>query len=695
MHKFNMEPTKYCHYLLLFLLLMVTRTPSFAREDVLAPTVPDIPLVGFAEMLQDSEGYIWYASLKGGLCRDNGYQVDLFHNDRNKSLGLGQVNGVLSFCETSRGDICFGTRENVYLLHKQDYSITLLDSTLTTDERYRLIRQDRDGGILVARRDSVFFYNRDYKRLQTVPRAWVSQHLLDSLQQSGKQFVDKRGRRWRLIDSEPHIDLLSDQHFVHITDIYEPDPDYGYKCVSIGGTQFTGDNEGITAGETRVEGLGRIRQMVPAPQGGIYFVSVQVALGHCSDQGQVTILAEGELSKRLCVGQDGTVWTCGSQGQVWRYDAEAHQLVLNETASSPYCDPINAMAVDQNGVLCVLTDKRIKYYEPQSGKFRIISASNPGVGFRQFDLIANVDGRTQIYGSDGIFCLNPSSQDTSGEITLTGVTVGDSTFYPAPGTHRIVIPADAVNVNLQFSTFDHLNACDVVMQYSINGSRWITMPAGKNIIPLISLSRGTYRVDVRAGDAMSWGNYTTTIEVVRSAAWFETWWAWLIYALLFAMLIIAIEHGTVLYYKNERKLKELQQRIDQLLSDHDVRIENLPDEIASSEVDHAFIEKAIALVEKNMSDSDYDVQRFASDLGMSRATLYRMFSDTTGQKPLEFMRSIRLKRAEEMLSKEGLPVQYVAAVTGFASVSNFSKRFHEMFGVNPSQLTTKGNANGV
>ena len=71
---------------------------------------------------------------------------------------------------------------------------------------------------------------------------------------------------------------------------------------------------------------------------------------------------------------------------------------------------------------------------------------------------------------------------------------------------------------------------------------------------------------------------------------------------------------------------------------------------------------------------------------MSRAKLYRIFSTTTGKKPLEFIRSIRLKRAEEMLyNNPNLTIENVANMTGFASVSNFSKRFKEMFGITPSE----------
>src|SRR5574344_421034 len=93
-------------------------------------TWEQIPLVGINAVIQDKEGYIWYATTEGGLCRDNGYQVDIFRNDRANTHRMGHSNGVLSVCETANGDICFGTRENIYLLRKSDYSVIPLDTTI-------------------------------------------------------------------------------------------------------------------------------------------------------------------------------------------------------------------------------------------------------------------------------------------------------------------------------------------------------------------------------------------------------------------------------------------------------------------------------------------------------------------------------------------------------------------------------------
>ena len=112
-------------------LLLVIYNGALRAENFIAmPRLDQLPLVGVNAMLQESEGFIWYATTEGGLCRDDGYTVDVFRNDRANPMRLGHSNGVLSICETSTGDICFGTRENIYLLRKKDYSIVPLDTTI-------------------------------------------------------------------------------------------------------------------------------------------------------------------------------------------------------------------------------------------------------------------------------------------------------------------------------------------------------------------------------------------------------------------------------------------------------------------------------------------------------------------------------------------------------------------------------------
>lgn len=71
---------------------------------------------------------------------------------------------------------------------------------------------------------------------------------------------------------------------------------------------------------------------------------------------------------------------------------------------------------------------------------------------------------------------------------------------------------------------------------------------------------------------------------------------------------------------------------------------------------------------------------------MSRMTFYRKIQSATGQKPTEFIRTIRLRRAAELLRENRLTITEISYATGFSSVSYFSRCFRTMYGVSPTQF---------
>ena len=131
-----------------------------------------------------------------------------------------------------------------------------------------------------------------------------------------------------------------------------------------------------------------------------------------------------------------------------------------------------------------------------------------------------------------------------------------------------------------------------------------------------------------------------------------------------------------------RHFIELQQKRKQLfLTGIEVNTEN----ITSSRIDEEFLKKAIALVEKNLDNCDYSVELFSDDMCMSRMNLYRKLQSITGQKPTEFIRSIRLKAAARLLTTTDSSVLEISERVGFSTPSYFSKCFKEVFGVLPTQ----------
>jgi signal transduction histidine kinase/ligand-binding sensor domain-containing protein/DNA-binding response OmpR family regulator len=115
-------------------------------------------------------------------------------------------------------------------------------------------------------------------------------------------------------------------------------------------------------------------------------------------------------------------------------------------------------------------------------------------------------------------------------------------------------------------------------------------------------------------------------------------------------------------------------------------------EVKSSELqitplDVKFIDNAVKCVEKNVSASDFSVEDLATELGISRAYVFKKILALTGKTPLEFIRTIRLQHAAQLLEKSQLSVREIAYKVGFNNPKYFTKYFKEQFHVLPSDYS--------
>jgi AraC-like DNA-binding protein len=114
-----------------------------------------------------------------------------------------------------------------------------------------------------------------------------------------------------------------------------------------------------------------------------------------------------------------------------------------------------------------------------------------------------------------------------------------------------------------------------------------------------------------------------------------------------------------------------------------------PSDITISSPDERFLKKAIEVVEKNISNADLDIVQFAQEVGVSRMQLYRKFNALTNMTVKEFVRSIRLKRAAQLLLDRKMNITEIAYAVGFKDLSHFRKCFHREFGMSASEYIRK------
>ncbi len=409
------------------------------------------------------------------------------------------------------------------------------------------------------------------------------------------------------------------------------------------------------------------------------------------------------------------------------------------------------------------------------------------------------DGTLYWGGINGFNCLSPLS-DAAEQVRYTPLFVGFSLFgeqvqsgqpyhgnvileRPITMTREIVLEHDQNFFTIEFSALNYVNPTQTYYRYRMEGmdrtEREIRSADGRGNATYTDLPPGNYIFRVRAADnGRSWTDRYAELHIRVKAPFWQTGYAYLLYALLAAgcvglsLFLYVRRKKRNLVREQKEKLdemkatflqninRELEEPVERILTPIDnllkhtdegrVRIQlqeirsqaaelkdlvgqfsegvllplssdentleldsllvsmrnllsqqekrrkeqsdkirvNNAEEGWLSDADEAFIRKALEYVEQNLDNPEYSVEVLSRDMGMDRTGLYRKLVAVVGKTPTNFIRSIRLKRAAQLL-EEGYTVAEVADSVGFSTSSYLSKCFQEEYGMRPSQYVSQ------
>lgn len=166
------------------------------------------------------------------------------------------------------------------------------------------------------------------------------------------------------------------------------------------------------------------------------------------------------------------------------------------------------------------------------------------------------------------------------------------------------------------------------------------------------------------------------------------------------------EAGADLYIPKPFSLKLLELNIKRLITLKNDLIQTKTTEISENsesnlnlreniidQKEKEFLAKLIQLINENLEDTEYSVDKLCRELGVGRTKLYTKVKDITGQALGDLIRDIRLNRAAYLLRHTDFNVTEVIYDVGFGSNSHFSKAFKAKFGITPSDYAKQGKSN--
>ena len=136
----------------------------------------------------------------------------------------------------------------------------------------------------------------------------------------------------------------------------------------------------------------------------------------------------------------------------------------------------------------------------------------------------------------------------------------------------------------------------------------------------------------------------------------------------------------------ELKIKNIFETRDKLKTHFIQDFKFKPKDIKVSSPDEQLLNRMVELMEENISDADFDVNKLCDMVNLSHMHFIRKVKQLTGKKPIDLLKSFRLQRAKQLLEQDKLNISEIAYMVGYDLPNSFSRAFKKEFGISPTEF---------
>ena len=343
-------------------------------------------------------------------------------------------------------------------------------------------------------------------------------------------------------------------------------------------------------------------------------------------------------------------------------------------------DVVYSVTEDLHGHLWFATEVGLASYNQQTGRIRNFDRYDglPAVRMEEASALCTTDGHLWMGCREGILTFSPDQLQTSKADYRTFIVriVADNKPYVGPTalpyTDEIELPHDDNSFTVEFSALNFQNRAQLSYRYRLEGFDRDWRYSGPHRVGSYNeVPPGRYTFIVEAIDDANPTLHSSARLVVRILPpWWQTWWAYCFYIIVAAVIAWIIVR-TVLQMNRMRNEVYISQRLAKLTSKPDDGDE--------------FIDNLHRIIRNNISNTEFNIDTIAQEIGMSRSAFYKKVKHQTGFAPVDLIKEFRLSYAAELLQTTTHSITEVAWKSGFRDVSYFGKCFRKRYGLSPRE----------
>ncbi len=430
------------------------------------------------------------------------------------------------------------------------------------------------------------------------------------------------------------------------------------------------------------------------------------------------------------VGSDGTVYVATMGGGIQRI---ADGTLLHDELALLPIEPLNATAVnalamaeDEQGNVWIVRESGVECYQPRRQQLVQFGRNSMPDAVEPTDALPATDGRGRLWVGTlgGVLTFSAADIRTSRfrpTVVFTSVRYqGQRTAHPLLSRSVLTVEPDERNLTVSFAALDYADNSLLQYAYKTDDGQAAWNYIGHN--PAVAFSQlppGRHTLTVRStnSDGVWVDNDASLVIDVRPTFWERTW----VRAIALLLAVAAATWVTLLYLRRRRIARKREQRLENILRQYRELQQSLADRdsrdadgteaagngqagdgggAATSHTytleepkivddDEVMMNQLMQFIEQRIGDEELKVEEMAEAVNMSRTVFYGRVRSVVGMSPSDFLRSVRMQRASQLLARSRMAVAEVAYAVGFTDPKYFTKCFKKDVGMTPSEYRAR------
>jgi ligand-binding sensor domain-containing protein/AraC-like DNA-binding protein len=345
--------------------------------------------------------------------------------------------------------------------------------------------------------------------------------------------------------------------------------------------------------------------------------------------------------------------------------------------------------------LALIQDKKVTFFNPPEKviEFTSIQKDQQGqfwlgsrMGIYKFNPATKIFASYQIPGGSKansfnhgkILCTPKGEFFWGSNDGVVSIAPSADAFLPQPKFVVEKVPNGLTSIfNVRNLSYNHLKENGITYRFSHPDSSWHLLAGNQSPLDFSHLNKGSYQINITAINADGIRNEafkSVSFDIKGTSKTNAGWW----------ILVLILVPGVLFLIYQRRKTPH---QVETKEEEESTQPQETPEDRIYREWSRdEFMQKAISIIEEQLSNNAFGVKELYAEMQMSKSNFYRKLKTITDLSPNELIRFIRLRKSTQLLIEAKLSVNEIAYEVGFNTPSYFTRCFKQQFGIAPSEF---------